>query len=45
VLALHYQADMPLAEIAGTLGLSEMTVKSRLYRARSHLQHALLSQT
>ena len=45
LLALHYQADMPLAEIAGTLGLSEMTVKSRLYRARSHLQHALLEQT
>jgi RNA polymerase sigma-70 factor (ECF subfamily) len=45
VLVLHYQADMPLAEIAGTLGLSEMTVKSRLYRARTHLQHALLRQT
>jgi DNA-directed RNA polymerase specialized sigma24 family protein len=36
---------MPLAEIAGTLGLSEMTVKSRLYRARTQLQHALLRQT
>ena len=45
VLVLHYQADMPLAEIAGTLGLSEKTVKSRLYRARTQLQLALLSQT
>jgi RNA polymerase sigma-70 factor (ECF subfamily) len=45
VLVLHYQADMPLAEIAGTLGLSEMTVKSRLYRARTQLQVALLRQT
>jgi RNA polymerase sigma-70 factor (ECF subfamily) len=45
VLVLHYQADMPLAEIAGTLGLSEMTVKSRLYRARTQLQHALLRPT
>lgn len=44
LLALHYQADMPLAEIAGTLGVSEMTVKSRLYRARSQLQNALLRQ-
>jgi RNA polymerase sigma-70 factor (ECF subfamily) len=44
LLVLHYQADMPLAEIAGTLGLSEMTVKSRLYRARAQLQNALLRQ-
>lgn len=44
LLALHYQADMPLADIAETLGVSEVTVKSRLYRARTHLQHALLRQ-
>jgi RNA polymerase sigma-70 factor (ECF subfamily) len=45
LLVLHYQADMPLAEIAGTLGVSEMTVKSRLYRARAQLQNALLRQS
>jgi RNA polymerase sigma factor (sigma-70 family) len=44
VLVLHYQADMPLAEVADTLGLSEVTVKSRLYRARTRLQQALLTQ-
>ena len=44
LLALHYQADMPLAEIAETLGATEATVKSRLYRARTQLQHALLRQ-
>jgi RNA polymerase sigma-70 factor (ECF subfamily) len=45
LLALHYQADMPLSEIADTLGISEVTVKSRLYRARAQLQHALLRQS
>jgi RNA polymerase sigma factor (sigma-70 family) len=45
LLVLHYQADMPLAEIAETLGVSQVTVKSRLYRARTQLQHALLRQT
>jgi RNA polymerase sigma-70 factor, ECF subfamily len=44
LLVLHYQADMPLAEIADTLGLTEVTVKSRLYRARTQLQLALLRQ-
>jgi RNA polymerase sigma-70 factor, ECF subfamily len=44
LLVLHYQADMPLAEIADTLGVSQMTVKSRLYRARAQLQTALLRQ-
>jgi RNA polymerase sigma-70 factor (ECF subfamily) len=41
LLALHYQADMPLAEIADTLGLTQVTVKSRLYRARAQLQQGL----
>jgi RNA polymerase sigma-70 factor (ECF subfamily) len=45
LLALHYQADMPLAEIADTLGVSQVTVKSRLYRARAQLQHVLVGQT
>jgi RNA polymerase sigma-70 factor, ECF subfamily len=45
LLALHYQADMPLAEIADTLGVSQVTVKSRLYRARVQLQHVLVEQT
>jgi len=44
LLALHYQADMPVAEIAETLGATEATVKSRLFRARTQLQHALLRQ-
>jgi RNA polymerase sigma-70 factor (ECF subfamily) len=44
LLALHYQADMPLAEIADTLGVSQVTVKSRLYRARAQLQHVLVGE-
>ena len=44
LLALHYQADMPLAEIARTLGVSQVTVKSRLYRARVQLQQGMLGQ-
>ena len=44
LLVLHYQADMPLAEIAETLGVSLVTVKSRLYRARNQLQQALTGQ-
>jgi RNA polymerase sigma factor (sigma-70 family) len=45
LLVLHYQADMPLVEIADFLGVSQVTVKSRLYRARAQLQHALMGQT
>lgn len=45
LLILHYQADMPLAEIAETLGVSLVTVKSRLFRARNQLQQALLGET
>jgi RNA polymerase sigma-70 factor, ECF subfamily len=34
VLALHYLADLPVLEIAATLGVAEGTVKSRLKRGR-----------
>lgn len=37
VLALHYLADLPVLEIASTLGVPEGTVKSRLMRAREAL--------
>ena len=37
VLALHYLADLPVLEIATTLGVPEGTVKSRLMRAREAL--------
>jgi RNA polymerase sigma-70 factor (ECF subfamily) len=34
VLALHYFADLPVADIAAELGVPEGTVKTRLKRAR-----------
>jgi RNA polymerase sigma-70 factor (ECF subfamily) len=37
VLALHYLADLPVAEIATSLGVPEGTVKSRLMRGREAL--------
>ena len=37
VLALHYLADLPVAEIATTLRVPEGTVKSRLMRGREAL--------
>jgi RNA polymerase sigma-70 factor, ECF subfamily len=37
VIALHYVADAPVAEIAQTLGLAEGTVKTQLHRARQTL--------
>jgi RNA polymerase sigma-70 factor, ECF subfamily len=37
VLALHYLADLPVSEIASTLGVPEGTVKSRLMRGREAL--------
>ena len=37
VLALHYLADLPVNEIATTLGVPEGTVKSRLMRGREAL--------
>jgi RNA polymerase sigma-70 factor, ECF subfamily len=40
VIALHYVADAPVAEIAQTLGMAEGTVKAQLHRAR----HALATR-
>jgi RNA polymerase sigma-70 factor (ECF subfamily) len=37
VIALHYVADAPVAEIAQVLGLAEGTVKAQLHRARQAL--------
>jgi len=37
VIVLHYMHDLPIKEVARTLGISEGTVKSRLYRAREKL--------
>ena len=41
VVALHYLADLPLAEIAATLGCPTGTVKSRLKRGREALAATL----
>jgi RNA polymerase sigma-70 factor (ECF subfamily) len=41
VVALHYAAELPLAEIADVLGLSPGTVKSRLAAALAKLRGAL----
>jgi RNA polymerase sigma-70 factor (ECF subfamily) len=43
VLALHYLADLPVAEVAELLGVPEGTVKSRLTRGRDALA-ALLAE-
>ncbi|MGH3738971.1 MAG: RNA polymerase sigma factor [Micromonosporaceae bacterium] len=40
-IALHYIADLPIAEIAASLRVSEGTVKSRLARGRKALATAL----
>lgn len=40
-LALHYLADMPVNEVASTLGVPVGTVKARLSRGRSALATAL----
>ena len=37
VIALHYVADAPVAEIAQTLGMAQGTVKAQLHRARQTL--------
>lgn len=36
-IALHHLADLPVAEVAATLGVPEGTVKARLSRGRSAL--------
>jgi RNA polymerase sigma factor (sigma-70 family) len=41
VVALHYLADLEVAEVARTLGIAEGTVKSRLSRGRDALALAL----
>jgi RNA polymerase sigma-70 factor (ECF subfamily) len=43
-IALHHLADLPVAEVALTLGVPEGTVKARLARGRTALA-ALLSET
>jgi len=37
VVALFYGADLPVAEVAGVLGIAEGTVKSHLHDARRAL--------
>jgi RNA polymerase sigma-70 factor, ECF subfamily len=41
VLVLQYYEDLPLAEIAESLGVSEGTVKSRLHAARRAMRAAI----
>lgn len=41
VVVLYYFDDLPVREIARTLGVTEGTVKSRLFSARRHLRQAL----
>ncbi|WP_326553428.1 sigma-70 family RNA polymerase sigma factor [Micromonospora sp. NBC_01813] len=40
-IALHYLADLPVAEVADALGVTEGTVKSRLSRGRAALADLL----
>jgi RNA polymerase sigma-70 factor (ECF subfamily) len=40
-VVLHYYRDLPVAEVAATLGISEGTVKSRLHAARKALRAAI----
>ena len=41
VVALHYFGDLPVAEVAQTLGVPEGTVKTRLAKARRELADLL----
>ncbi len=41
VIALHYVADLPTAQIAAVVGRSENTVKTQLRQARARLRVAL----
>ena len=44
VVVLHYLVDLPVAEIAATLGIAEGTVKSRLSRSRDRLAPLLAEE-
>lgn len=44
-LALHYLADLPVTEVAATLGVAVGTVKARLSRGRTALAAALDAAT
>ena len=41
VVMLHYRDEMPLGEIAHTLGVTTGTVKTLMFRARRHLRERL----
>ena len=41
ILVLHHREELPIAEIAGRLGIPAGTVKSRLHTARTALQRSL----
>ena len=41
VIGLHHLADLPVAEVARTLGIPEGTVKTRLARGRAQLSELL----
>jgi RNA polymerase sigma-70 factor (ECF subfamily) len=43
-LLLHYHADLPLDEVAASLGLTVSAVKSRLHRARGILRRLLAEE-
>jgi RNA polymerase sigma-70 factor (ECF subfamily) len=44
VLALRFEAELELPELAGTLGVPLPTAKARLYRALARLRERLLAQ-
>lgn len=41
VILLHYYLDVPVSEVAGSLGVTEGTVKTQLHRGRASLAAAL----
>jgi RNA polymerase sigma-70 factor, ECF subfamily len=44
VIALHYYADLSIAETAEVLGVTEGTVRTRLHRARQQLRQRMASR-